>query len=196
MNPDEKLSRLLKTAKESAALRLAVADQLGKSILDLADLMSGVIGSGGKIMVAGNGGLATAASRFTSDLVVRLRPDRNRQALPAIALCVDSAVMTAAANDYGYENMFARQVEGIGRKGDMLLLLSGSGNSENLIRAAQTAREMKILCAAILGGDGGTLLTRVDHALLVPHNSPQRIQEEQVFIIHILVEMIEGDLFA
>ena len=196
MSRQERLFYLKKTAEESAALRQAVIDQLGLQILDLADLMSGVIGAGGKIMVVGNGGLATAASRFAGELMVRLRTERDRQALPAVSLCVDPAVMTAAANDFGYENVFARQVEGLGRKGDMLFILSTSGNSANLVQAARTARALGLISCALLGGSGGKLAKMIDTCLIVPHPSPQRVQEEHIFIINLLVEMIEGALFS
>ena len=196
MNRSERLLFLKKTAEESASLRQAMIEQLGPGILDLADLMSGVIGSGGKIMVIGNGGLATEASRFASELVVRLRTERDRQALPAVSLCVDPAVMTATANDYGYEHVFARQIEGLGRKGDLLLVLSTSGNSANLIQAVRSARDRGLISCALLGGTGGQLAKTLDRCLIIPHPSPQRVQEEQVFIIHLLVEMIEGVLFS
>jgi D-sedoheptulose 7-phosphate isomerase len=196
MNKKKRLDYLKKLAEESAALRRSAVDRLGPKILELADLMSGVIGAGGKIMVAGNGGLATAASLFAAELIGRARPERNRQALPVVALCVDSAILTAAANDYGYENIFARQVEGLGRKGDMLFVLCADGESVNLLNAAQVARELGIIVCALLGGSGGRLATAIENSLTVPHPSPQRVQEEHIFIIHLLVEMIESDLFA
>lgn len=196
MTHDEKLLRLIKTAEDSAITRKATIEQLGSRILEVAALISGVIGSGGKLLIAGNGGSAAEASHFAAELVVRLTSDRNRQALPAIALAVDPSVITAAANDYGYDSIFARQVEGIGSKGDMLILLSTSGNSSNLIKAAQAARDKGIITLALLGGTGGKLAEIVDRPVIVPHGSTQRIQEEHLFMIHTLVEMIEKDLFA
>ncbi|HKK21487.1 MAG TPA: SIS domain-containing protein, partial [candidate division Zixibacteria bacterium] len=107
----------------------------------------------------------------------------------------DPVIMTAASNDYGFENVFARQVEGLGSKGDMLFLLSTSGNSPNLVRAAQAAHERGMITVALLGGNGGRLAKIVERALIIPHPSTQRIQEEHIFIIHHLVELIESDLF-
>lgn len=196
MNKNDKVSYLNRVAEESAMLRQSVVEQLGPRIIDMADLMSGVIGSGGKIMTVGNGGLATAASRFASELVVRSQADRNRQALPAVALCVDPAVMTAAASEFGYESVFSRQIEGIGKKGDLLFVLSTNGKSASLEKAVQTARELGILSCGMVGGDGGNLGTMMENTLVIPHPSPLRIQEEQIFIIHLLVEMIESHLFA
>ncbi len=187
----------LKTqAQESFILRKALVDNLGPQILDVAAVMSGVIGAGGKLLFAGNGGSASDASHFAAELVVRLTADRNRQALPALSLNVDPSVMTAAANDFGFESVFARQVEALGAKGDMLTVISTSGNSENLVRATQAARERGLLTAGLLGGQGGQLAKLVDRSLIVPNDSTQRIQEEHTFIIHFLVEMIESDLFG
>lgn len=194
MNKKEKLEYLKKLAGESAVLRQATYEQLADKILDAADLISGVIGSGGKLLIAGNGGSAADASHFAAEMIVRLTSERNRQSLPAIALNVDPSVLTAAANDYGFENIFARQVEGLGSKGDMLFVMSTSGNSANLIKAVQTAREKKMLTIGLLGKSGGQLANMVDRALIIPHPSTQRIQEEHIFIIHFLVEMVESVL--
>lgn len=194
MKNDKKLDHLRNLAKETAILRNGVVEQLGQEIIDTAAVISGVLGSGGKILIAGNGGSAADASHFAGEMIVRLSADRNRQALPAIALSVDPAVMTACANDYGFENIFSRQVEGLGNKGDMLFVMSTSGNSPNIIKAVQTAREKGVLTVGLLGGDGGKLAKMVERALIIPHKSTQRIQEEHIFIIHLLVEMVESDL--
>ena len=193
---EEKLLRMKTVAEESAILRKSVADQLGPQVLDLAALFSGVIGSGGKILTAGNGGSAAEASHFATELIVRLTAERNRQALPALCINVDTSVLTAAANDYGFDNIFARQVEGLANKGDLLFVFSTSGNSKNLVKAVQAARVKNVLTAAMLGGKGGELIKIVDRALVVPHPSTQRIQEEHLFLLHMLVELIEGDLFG
>lgn len=194
MNRQEKLEYLKKIGDESAVLRRLSAEELGESILDLAAIIAGVIGSGGKLLIAGNGGSAADASHFAGEMIVRLTSTNNRQSLPAIALCVDPSVLTAAANDYGFENVFARQVEGLGNKGDMLLVISTSGNSANLIKAVNTAHDKGMITVGLLGGRGGKLAKKVDRAIIIPHPSTQRIQEEHIFIIHLLVEMIESDL--
>lgn len=196
MDKDEQLVWLRQAADESAILRKAVVEEIGPRILDMAAVISGVIGSGGKLLIAGNGGSAADASHFAAELVVRLTADRNRQSLPAISLCTDTSVMTAAANDFGFENVFARQVEGLGTKGDLLLVISTSGNSANLVKATQTARELGLLTAGLLGRGGGQLGELIERSLIVPHTSTQRIQEEHTFIIHALVELVEGGLFG
>ena len=194
MNREEKLIQIKKLVDETTVLRKSSMEQLAPQLLDMAALISGVIGAGGKILLAGNGGSAADASHFAGEMIVRLSAKRNRQSLPAVSLCVDSSVLTAAANDFGYENVFARQVEGLGNKGDLLFLISTSGNSRNLLNAVQAARARGVLTAALLGGNGGKLGKAVERALVVRHDSTQRIQEEHIFIIHLLVQMIEDDL--
>lgn len=196
MTESGSLLLLKKYADEASEVRKAVVGELGPKILKFANRISAVIGSGGKILLAGNGGSAAEASHFAGEMVVRLTSARNRQALPALALNADTAVMTAAANDYGYENVFARQVEALGIKGDMLMVLSTSGNSENLLRAVHVAREKNMVTSGLLGGDGGKLGGMVDQPLIIPHSSTQRIQEEHLFLVHFIVEMVERDLFA
>lgn len=194
MSKEERFLKLKKLAEETTILRKSMVEQLGPEIIDLAAVISGVIGSGGKLMLAGNGGSAADASHFAAEMIVRLSSERNRQSLPAIALTTDTCILTAAANDFGFENIFARQVEGLGHKGDMLLVISTSGNSVNLIKAVQTAKGSGIISVGLLGGNGGKLAKSVDRALVIPHPSTQRIQEEHIFIIHTLVELIESDL--
>ena len=196
MKQQEALLALRSQAEQSSILRQGVIEQLGNKILDMASVISGVIGSGGKLLLAGNGGSATMASHFATELVVRLSAERKRQSLPAIALSADTAVLTAVGNDFGFENIFARQIEGLGNRGDMLIVLSTSGNSENLVRAVKTAKEKKVILAALLGGNGGKLAKLIDRQLVIPHQSTQRIQEEHLFVIHTLVELVERDLFA
>jgi len=194
MKKDERLLRLKKLADDTAILRKSTIERLGPEIIELAAVISGVLGSGRKLLLAGNGGSAADASHFACEMIVRLSAERNRQSLPAIALNSDTTILTAAANDYGFENVFARQVEGLGQRGDMLLVISTSGNSVNLIKAVQTAKARNILTTGLLGSDGGKLAKAVDRSLIVPHPSTQRVQEEHIFIIHALVELIEGDL--
>lgn len=194
MNNDNKLEKLRQLADETCLLRKSVVESLGQVIIDTAHLISGVIGSGGKMLIAGNGGSAADASHFAGEMIVRLSSENNRQSLPAIAISVDPAVMTAAANDYGFDNIFARQVEGLGRKGDLLFVMSTSGNSLNLINAVKVARDIGMLTIGLLGNSGGQLADLVDRSIIIPHPSTQRIQEEHIFIIHNLVALVESDL--
>jgi D-sedoheptulose 7-phosphate isomerase len=193
---EEKQAQIKKKAEDAAILCRSMAEQLSGEIVSLADLMSGVIGTGGKIMLAANGPLAGIVSSFVAELVTRAARDRNRQALPAIALSANPSVMTAAADQFGYEYLYARQVDGLGHKGDMLIVLSTDGGTVNLVRAVQAAREKNIITCALLGGNGGELAKLADRVLIAAHPSSQRTQEEHLFILHMLVDLLEGDLFA
>ncbi len=196
MSEQEVLLELRKHAEHSSLLRRTVVEELGARVIEMAAVISGVLGAGGKLLIAGNGGSASMSCHFAAEMVVRLTSARNRQALPAISLTADTSVITACANDYGYDNIFARQVEALGNKGDMLLVMSTSGNSENLVRAVTTAHQKTVLTAALLGGNGGKLVSMVDRPLVIPDSSTQRIQEEHLFLVHTLVELVERDLFA
>ncbi len=194
MNREVSKELIHKAAEEGYLLRKSVAENLAEPLIDLAETISGIIGSGGKILMCGNGGSAADASHFAAEMIVRLTSDRNRQSLPAICLNTDVSVMTAASNDYGYDMIFARQVQGLGQVGDALIVISTSGNSGNLVKAVKAAQEKKVLTVGLLGCDGGELGKMVGRKLVVPHSSTQRIQEEHIFLIHLLVELIEGDL--
>ncbi len=196
MTDEERIDLVLRAAEESSLLRRTASEALAEPLVELANVCAGVLGAGGKMLICGNGGSAGDASHMAAEMIIRLTADKNRQALPALALNADTSVLTAAGNDYGYDRIFSRQVEGLGAAGDMLLLISTSGNSMNLIRAAEVAREKKMITSALLGKDGGRLATMVDKKLIVPHQSVQRIQEEHIFMIHTLVELIESDLFG
>jgi len=169
MNQHDALIELVRASEEATLVRKATVDLLGQKMLDLSGVMSGVIGSHGKILIAGNGGSASMACHFAAEMVVRLTSERNREALPAIALSADLSVITAIGNDYGFENIYSRQIEALGHRGDMLIIMSTSGNSENLVRAVSTARQKQVITAGLLGGDGGLLGKQVDKPLIVPH---------------------------
>ncbi len=192
----ERINLLRKKSDEALELRRQVIEDQSTAISALAARMAAVIGAGKKILVCGNGGSAADSSHLVTELVVRLSAERNRTALPALSLTADSAVLTAVGNDYGYERIFARQVEALGVKGDMLLVLSTSGNSRNVIRAIEVATKQTMITGALLGGEGGELKGKVDSPVIIPSESTQRIQEEHKFIIHLLVELVESDLFG
>jgi len=195
MTNEERIQRVLKEAEQSATLRKAVGQTLAEPLVELANNIAAVIGSGHKLLICGNGGSAADSSHMAAEMIVRLTGERNRPSLPAIALTTDTSILTAAGNDFGFEHIFSRQIEGLGQQGDMLLVISTSGNSVNLIRAVEAAREKRLLIAALLGGNGGKIGPLADKKLIIPHTSVQRIQEEQIFLMHLLVELIEGDLF-
>jgi D-sedoheptulose 7-phosphate isomerase len=147
--------------------------------------------AGGKLLAAGNGGSAAQAQHLTSELIGRLHPGRERGALPAVALHADTSTLTAVANDYGYEQVFSRQVEAIGRGGDILVVFSTSGASKNLVHAVETANALGMVTIGLLGGEERALHQRCTHVLAVPSDSVQTIQECHLVVIHALVEQVD-----
>lgn len=148
--------------------------------------------NGGKLMVCGNGGSCADADHLVAELLVRLTPSNNRDPIPAISLTMDNATLTACANDYGYDEHFARMVKALGNPGDVLLVISTSGNSTNIIRAVNTARAKGIYTMGLLGSGGGCV--ECDMELVVPSSVTGRIQEAHAVVIHALAESIEEEL--
>ena len=157
------------------------------------DLLADCLRGGNKILTAGNGGSAADAQHFTGEVLGRFLKERGP--LPAITMTVDPTVMTAVANDYGYDQAIARQVTGLGKAGDAVLLISTSGNSKNLICAAEEARSRGLKVVGLLGKDGGAMRELCDVALVVPSVHTPRIQEIHTFSVHLLCEMIERECF-
>ena len=157
-----------------------------------ADLIDQCLRAGNKLLVCGNGGSAADASHFATELVVRFANDRT--ALPAICLASDSGILTAAANDYGFDEIFARQVAAFAQPGDVLIGLTTSGKSKNLIRALEEAKARKLKTIAFLGRDGGSTIGIADLDLLVKSDSTARVQEAHQLLLHVLCEIIESRL--
>jgi D-sedoheptulose 7-phosphate isomerase len=188
---------LIKAAlKESADVKMKIAEQLPERVLDVVAALESCIKSGGKAMFCGNGGSAADSQHLATELVVRLTGRFERKALPALALTTDTSILTACSNDYGFDYVFARQIEALGREGDMLFAISTSGKSSNVIRAVETAAQNKILTVGMLGGDGGDLKNIVDHPLIVPSADTMRIQEAHITIGHIIIQLLEKRLFS
>jgi D-sedoheptulose 7-phosphate isomerase len=196
MRLSEKRKVVLGAAAEGIATRQTLMESALEDIIRMADGLSRVLAKGGTIYLAGNGGSAADCQHFATELVVRLTGKFNRRSLPAVSLTADSCLLTAAGNDYGFDKIFARQVEGLAEKKDVLILISTSGNSSNLIQAAKIARAKGVAVYALLGGNGGRLKKYADKEIIVPSESVQRIQEEHTFLIHTLVHLVERDLFA
>lgn len=165
-----------------------------ETIVRLADLCIDAIVNGGKLMFCGNGGSAADAQHLAAELLVRLRPHVDRDGLPAIALAMDSSAMTACGNDYSYEVFYERMVKALGRKGDVLIAITTSGKSPNVIRALKAARERGIIAIGLLGGDGGLALVECDAALVVPDTETGRVQESHITTGHAMMELIEDGL--
>jgi D-sedoheptulose 7-phosphate isomerase len=177
---------------EELEARAALARQMtgmADQIVALARRFISCLRGGGTLFFAGNGGSAADAQHIATEYVVRYRKDR--RPLAATALTTDSSLLTAAGNDLGFDELFARQVEALCRMGDLLVLHSTSGESRNLIRAAEAARERGVTTVALLGRGGGRLRGLVDEALVVPSDSTSHIQEIHLAVEHLIVEMVE-----
>lgn len=163
-----------------------------ESVAELSKAIIHCIQSGHRLLICGNGGSASDALHFAAEIVGRFQKERSPW--PAIVLNSDVAIMTAIANDYGYENVYARQVAAQAKVGDLFLGISTSGNSANVIHAATEAKKLGIATAALLGRDGGKIKTLVDYPVVVSNDITARIQECHIMIIHILCELVEKEL--
>jgi len=182
----------LRDAIEAATQTLRGLSSLEPQIAQAADVIDPCLRAGNKLLVCGNGGSATDASHFATELVVRFAKDR--RALPAISLTSDSGILTAAGNDYGFDEIFARQVAAFGVPGDVLICLTTSGKSRNVIRALEEAKARKLRTIAFLGRDGGSTIGIADIDLLVRSDSTAGVQEAHQLLLHVLCEVIESRL--
>jgi len=196
MSKTEKRKSLLAAAAKAVETKQALMEKTLDDIITMAEGLARVLRRGGTVYLAGNGGSAADCQHFAAEMVVRLTSKFPRKSLPAVSLTADSSLLTAAGNDFGFDRIFSRQVESLVRKKDVLFLISTSGNSENLIKAAQAARRKGISVFALLGSGGGKLKRYASAKVIVPSDAVQRIQEEHIFIIHNLVHLVEQDLFS
>ena len=193
----DSLTRVREHFAESIATKQTAADALAESIAAAGQLMADALLSDGKILSCGNGGSAGDAQHFSSELLNRF--ERERPGLPGVALTTDSSTLTSIANDYAYEDIFAKQVRALGREGDVLLAISTSGNSANVNRAINAAHERQMQVVALSGKDGGPmagLLVADDVEIRVPHERTARIQEVHLVAIHCLCDLIDEYLFG
>ena len=178
---------------ESSALRRRVIEEQGAEIAECARAVAAALDAGGRVLACGNGGSATSAADLVAEL---LRPGGDRSPIPALCLAADVAVVTAIANDVSFDDVFLRQIIALGRPGDVLVVISTSGASENLVRAARQARRLRLLSVGIAGHDGGRLREDglLDHLFVVPSSSVHRIQEVQATLYHLLFELARRHL--
>lgn len=169
------------------------AAELESAVARYVDLVRHAVREGRTLYFAGNGGSAAHAQHMATEYVIRYLPVA-RRALPALALSTDSSLLTAGGNDLGFDTIFARQVEAHGRPGDLLVLVSTSGNSANLLRAAEAARARGVVTVGLLGGNGGKLRALVDHAVVVPSDDTAHVQEIQLAIDHHVCALVEQDV--
>ncbi len=174
---------------ESASLKKEFAAEYAEDIVNFGILLAKRLKNGNKVLICGNGGSAADSQHFAAEIVGRF--EEERKAYPAIALTTDTSALTAIGNDYGFEKVFSRQVEGLGQKGDILIGISTSGNSPNVIEAVKVAKEMGIFTVGFLGKDGGKLKDLVDKAFIVFHKNTARIQEVHLVLEHSLCKIID-----
>jgi D-sedoheptulose 7-phosphate isomerase len=181
--------RITAGLREMAETALRTADQIGPQLERAAVMVRETVARGGTLLFCGNGGSAADAQHMATEYVVRYM--RNRRAYPAIAITTDTSLITAAGNDIGFENVFARQVEALARAGDLLIIHSTSGNSPNVLRAAEAARAKGVPVLAFSSRDGGQLAALADHSVIVPTTRTDRAQEVHLNVEHTICELVE-----
>lgn len=190
------LSLIEQRLRESANVKLALATTAADQIARVAERIAGSVARGGKVMLCGNGGSAADSQHIAAEFTSRLRASMERPAIPAIALTTDTSFLTARANDYGFDEVFERLIDAWGQAGDVLVGLSTSGGSVNVVRAVCRAKEKGIFTVGLTGGNGGKLARMADIAVTVPSSSTQHIQESHITIGHIVCELVEESLYG
>jgi D-sedoheptulose 7-phosphate isomerase len=178
--------------REGAGLLERTAGLLGPALAETAGVLARVIRTGGKVLLCGNGGSAALAQHVACELIGRMRGDH--PSWPAIALSSDSSVLTAVANDFGFDAVFSRQVRAYGSPGDVLVAISTSGSSPNVLAAAREARDMRMVVVGLTGRDGGPLAELCTHLLAVPSHDTPRVQEVQGVLAHAICMLVQGEL--
>ncbi len=187
---------MVESLKESAITKTDMINACGDDILATITLFVDAFKSGKKLLLCGNGGSAADCQHLATEFMIRLNHELNRPAIPAIALTTDTSNLTAGGNDIGFENVFARNVEGLGAEGDVLMAVSTSGNSGNVIKAVEMAKRKGMKVVGFLGGTGGKLKSMVDVAIVIPSANVQRIQEGHITAGHIIFELTELELYS
>jgi D-sedoheptulose 7-phosphate isomerase len=182
--------------QRSAELKRRIAVELADAVVGVVDACEASLRGGGKVIFCGNGGSAADSQHLATEMLIRLRGSVERASWPALALTLDTSMLTAAGNDYGYERVFERPLRGLGRAGDVLFGITTSGRSANVVRALQAAREMGIVTVGLLGGGGEPARGLCDHLLLVPDQETARIQECHIALGHAVLELLEDRLVA
>jgi D-sedoheptulose 7-phosphate isomerase len=196
MNAENAHSLTVARIRDSAAVTQTLLDSHSylTSVVAVAEAMTKCLRAGNKILFFGNGGSAADAQHLAAELSGRFL--RERPSLAGFALTTNTSVLTAIGNDYSFDEIFARQVDGIGSRDDIAFAITTSGNSPNVLRAVETAREKRLVTVGLTGGTGGKLRAAVDHCICIPSDRTPRIQEAHILTGHILCELIEETLFA
>ena len=192
---DDASLKIRTSIEESVKLKeLVLKEQLYKVLIEMGEMVVTSILQGGKVLICGNGGSAADAQHLTAEFLIRLTSDVNREGIPAISLLQDSSTFTAAINDFNPKDLFKRNLQTLGKPKDILLAISTSGNSENIIQVLKTAQEINIKTMGFLGSDGGESLKYCNLSFLVPSNKTARIQEVHITAGHALIEYVEDRL--
>ena len=190
----EKFSDNLSKIVQDKYILLKKINQKSDIIYKIVEKITERVLKDGKIFFCGNGGSASDSQHLATEFLIRLKPNLNRTAIPAMSLTLDSTALTACGNDFGFENIFARALEGLGNKKDILIVISTSGNSKNIIKVLKKAKKMKIFTIGLLGNKGGKAKNQCDLPLVVNHNRVDRIQEMHIFLGHLIAETVELNL--
>ena len=191
----DKIKFIKDSLAESSEVKLKIEKECMNDILSAINFLTNSFKTGNKLLLCGNGGSAADCQHLATEFVIRLSHDIDRPAIPAIALTTDTSNLTAGGNDIGFENVFARSIQGLGQTEDVLLAISTSGNSPNIIKAIEAAKEkgMKVIG---LGGNGGKIKSLVDVQIIIPSFNVQRIQEGHITVGHIICESVENELYG
>ncbi len=181
---------------ESAAVKQKIFEQCADRVLAAVDVIIRALNADRKILLCGNGGSAADAQHLATEFVIRMNPAIKRPGIAAIALTTDTSMLTAGANDIGYDNVFARAVEALGREGDVLIAISTSGRSESVNRAVRAAASRRMATIGFLGKDGGETKSLVDVPIVIPSDNTQRIQEGHITIGHVIVGLVEREMYG
>ena len=194
ISTENALAHVVSSFKEGAELRMKVASECGRAIVEAASVVAACLQAGGKILFCGNGGSAADSQHLAAEFVGHFILDR--RALPAIALTTDSSILTAVGNDYSFEQVFSRQIQALGRPGDVAVGISTSGQSPNVLAAMREARKLGLKTIGFSGKDGGALAISVDIPIVVSSPNTARIQECHITIGHLICELAEKDVMA
>ncbi len=185
--------KIINVFQESISVKQQFLDENVETIIEVSVLLADTFSKGNKLLLFGNGGSASDASHIAAEFVNRFKMER--PAFPAIALNTDTAVLTSIANDYGYDNIFERQLKAIAQVGDAVIAISTSGNSPNVIKAVKAAKGKKLKTIALTGARGDKLASLADYVFAVPSNNTPRIQETHITLGHVLCQMVEEIIF-
>ena len=192
----DKIKFIKDSLAESSEVKLKIEKECMNDILSAVNVLTNSFKTGNKLLLCGNGGSAADCQHIATEFVIRLSHDIDRPAIPAIALTTDTSNLTAGGNDIGFENVFARSIQGLGKTEDVLLAISTSGNSPNIIKAIKAAKEKDMKVIGFLGGNGGKIKSLVDVQVIIPSYNVQRIQEGHITIAHIICELVEDKLYG